>query len=282
MRYDFSNQSELFHIAVEILEDYDIISWSFGGGTALSSLYYQHRMSYDIDIFVEEYGEIQRLIEFEEEIAHNLGIDNNYIQSSPTGITFVLDDESHGLKLDFVYSPALTNDPFLKKEVFGVSNIKAQTPQEIIAKKLKFREKATIRDFVDYAIAEERDRVLSRLKSQGIVDIDRYFDVIDKFASLPQHIFDEELRWLIPEEKRSKEDFALSIHKIMQPGSTIRIALDSTGEVVAFDEFIEAYQAHYAPICELKVFTVPNTGLDYRELLELDEAKIRTLAISGM
>jgi len=55
-----------------------------------------------------------------------------------------------------------------------VFDVKVQTPQEIIAKKLKFREKATIRDFIDYAIVKEKDKVLSRLKSQGIVDIDRY------------------------------------------------------------------------------------------------------------
>ena len=81
-------------------------------------------------------------------------------------------------------------------------DVKVQTPQEIIAKKLKFREKATIRDFIDYAIVKEKDKVLSRLKSQGIVDIDRYFDVIDKFDSLAKHIFDEELRWLMLKEMR--------------------------------------------------------------------------------
>jgi hypothetical protein len=280
MRYNFLEQSELFHIALEILEDYTIKSWSFGGGTALSSLYYQHRMSYDIDIFVEEYGEIQRLLAFGEEIAQNLGIDSNYIQSSPTGITFILDDESHGLKLDFVYSPALSEDPFVVKEVFGVSDVKAQTPQEIIAKKLKFREKATIRDFVDYAIAEEKDQVLSRLKSQGIVDIDRYFDVIDKFDSLAKHIFDEELRWLMPKEKRSKGDFAQTIYRIMQPGESITVALDHTGEVVAFDEFIEPYRPLYAELGDFKIITIPNTGLEYRDLLEMDKNQIEALASS--
>jgi len=280
MRYDFSDQSELFHIALQILEDYGITSWSFGGGTALSQLYYQHRMSYDIDIFVEEYGEIQRLIEFQEEIAGNLGIDGSYIQSSTTGVTFILDDDSHGLKLDFVYSPALTDDPFLKKKVFGVPNVKVQTHQEIIAKKLKFREKATIRDFVDYAIAEESDQALSKLKSQGIVDIDRYFDVIDKFDLLAQHIFDEELRWLIPKEKRSKEDFSKTIYGVMQPGTTITVALDHTGEVVAFDEFIEPYRVLYAELGDFEIYTIPNTGLDYRDLLEMDKGEIEALASS--
>lgn len=48
--YDFSVQKQLFEIVYQILEDYDISDWSFGGGTALSYCYYQHRMSYDIDI----------------------------------------------------------------------------------------------------------------------------------------------------------------------------------------------------------------------------------------
>jgi len=169
MCYNFSEQSELFHIALEILEDY---------------------------------SEIQHLLAFGEEVAQNLAINSSHIQSSPTGVKFILNKESHGLKLDFVYSPALTKEPFVVKKVFGVFDVKVQTPQEIIAKKLKFREKATIRDFIDYAIVKEKDKVLSRLKSQGIVDIDRYFDVIDKFDSLAKHIFDEELRWLMLKEMR--------------------------------------------------------------------------------
>jgi len=54
----FNNALQLFRIALENLEDCNISSWLFGGGTVLSLLYYHHRMSYDIDIFVEEYGEI--------------------------------------------------------------------------------------------------------------------------------------------------------------------------------------------------------------------------------
>jgi len=280
MPYDFSTQEELFHIAYQILQDYSIADWSFGGGTALSALYYGHRISYDIDIFSEDYGEIQKIINAQKEIASNLGIDQMAIDASPTGITFYLDEGS--LKLDFVYSPVLTSDPYIHMDVFGKKGVKVQRPQEIIAKKLKFREKATIRDFVDYAVAEDREKILTSLKSEEIVDMDRYFEMIEKFDRFDAEVFNTELKLLMPDRASRKKDFALSIHKIMQPGNAIRVALDPTGEVVAFDEFIEAYQAHYAPICELKVFTVPNTGLDYRELLEMDEAEIRTLAISGM
>ena len=278
MPYDFSTQKELFHIAYQILQDYSVSDWSFGGGTALSALYYGHRMSYDIDIFSEDYSQIQKIINARQEIASNLGIDQMAVDASPTGITFYL--EGGSLKLDFVYSPALTSNPYKSMNVFGLQNIKAQRPQEIIAKKLKFREKATIRDFVDYAVAEDREKILTLLKSEEIVDMDRYFEMIEKFDHFDTAVFNTELKLLMPDRAICKEDFASSIHKIMKPGRKIRVALDPTGEVVAFDEFIEAYQAHYAPIGELKIITIPNTGLEYRDLLEMDENQIEALASS--
>ena len=276
---DFSDQARLFDIALAILEDYDITTWSLGGGTALSMLYYRHRLSYDIDIFIESFGEIQHILDHQEEIAANLGIDRNAILSSPTGVTFVLDDEAYGLKLDFVYSSALTNKPFVQCDVFDHSDITVQTPLEIVAKKLKFREKATIRDFVDYAIGEEKDELLSKLKTENVVDMDRYFDLIEKFDSISKTLFDEELRWLIPNSDISKETFADTIYGLMKPkDKTVRVAIDPSWEVVAFDEFIPAYQEQYAPIGKLEIYTIPNTGMDYKELMSLEKTQIVEMA----
>ncbi|WP_292654352.1 nucleotidyl transferase AbiEii/AbiGii toxin family protein [Nitratifractor sp.] len=276
MSYDFSTQKELFHIAYEILQDYGVSDWSFGGGTALSSLYYGHRMSYDIDIFSEDYSGIQTIIAAQKEITQNLGISELEVDASPTGITFYL--EGGKLKIDFVYSPALTSSAYNYRNVFGIENIKVQTPQEIIAKKLKFREKATIRDFVDYAVTEEKEKILTKLKSEAIVDMERYFDMIEKFDRLEAEAFNQELKLLLPRRAVCKDDFAHSIHNIMKPGKTIQVALDPSGEVVAFDEFIPAYQEHYAPIGELEIYTIPNTGMDYKELMRLEKAQILRLA----
>ena len=272
MSFDFSTQKELFHIAYEILQDYGVGDWSFGVGTALSSLYYGHRMSYDIDIFSEDYSGIQTIIASQKEITQNLGTNELEVAASPTGITFYL--EGGTLKIDFVYSPALTSSPYGSQNVFGIDNIKVQTPQEIIAKKLKFRGKATIRDFVDYAIAEEKEKILTKLKSEAIVDIERYFDMIEKFDRLEAETFNQELKLLLPGREVCKDDFARSIHNIMKPSQKIRIALDPSGEVVAFDEFIPAYQEHYAPIGELEIYTIPNTELDYKALMQMDKEQI--------
>ena len=278
-KYDFSSQSELFQIALDILEDYKIKSWSFGGGTALSFLYYRHRMSYDIDIFVDDYSEIQKILAFQDEISANLGIDDSLIQTSTSGITFILDDEGYGLKLDFVYSPALTQHAYEHRDVFGHSGVKVQTAKEIIAKKLKFREKATIRDFVDYAVAEREDKILSKLKSESIVDIDRYFDMIEKFNGIKKLFFDKELEGLMPGQNRVKEDFEETINALMQPGNVVSVALDHTGEVVAFDEFIEGYRSLYAELGDFEVFKINNPGLTYREILQLEKEEVISLAL---
>jgi len=277
--YNFSSQSELFQIALEILDDYDIRSWSFGGGTALSMLYYQHRMSYDIDIFLEDYSEIQKIIRFQEEIANNLGVDPLLIQSSSTGVTFIIDDADYGLKMDFVYSEPLTKDPFSYMQVFGIDNIKVQTAKEIIAKKLKYREKATIRDFVDYAIVERQDKILTQLKAEAIVDIDRYFDLIEKFNGIQKVFFDKELEGLMPGQNKVKEDFEEAINALMQPADIVTVALDHTGEVVAFDEFIDGYRSLYKELGSFEIFKINNPGLNYRDILQLNKANILKMIV---
>ena len=124
LTYNFSTQKELFEIAYAILEDYNITEWSFGGGTALSYCYYEHRMSYDIDIFSDDYSAIDQLIRNKEEIAQNLGISLAQVESSPSGITFILEEQGHGLKLDFLYGSSLTSTPYILKDVFGFTYCK--------------------------------------------------------------------------------------------------------------------------------------------------------------
>jgi hypothetical protein len=251
--YNFSTQKELFEIAYAILEDYNIYEWSFGGGTALSYCYYNHRMSYDIDIFSEDYSAIDQLIRNKKEIAQNLGISLAQVESSPSGITFILEEQGHGLKLDFLYGSSLTSTPYSSKDVFGFKNIKIQTPLEILARKLKHREIVTIRDFVDFAYSEQKDKILTKLKSENIVDIDRFLDVVEQFNSFNEMVFNQELKYLNSNIFRYKEDLSDTITGIMIPNEIIRVAVDDS-EVVAFDEFIEAYRELYEEIGSYVVY----------------------------
>jgi len=253
--YDFSTQKELFEIACAILEDYNIEEWSFGGGTALSYCYYEHRMSYDIDIFSEDYSAIGKLVANQEEIAKNLGISLSQIESSPSGITFILEEQGHGLKLDFLYSSSLTSTPYLLKDIFGFTNVKVQTPLEILARKLKYREIITIRDFVDFAYCEHKDEILTKLKSENIVDIDRFFDVVEQFNNFNEMVFNQELNYLDSNIFRDKEDLSTVINSLMIPNETIKVAVDDS-EVIAFDHFIEAYREVYEEVGSYTVYNL--------------------------
>jgi len=275
--YDFSTQKELFEIACAILEDYNIEEWSFGGGTALSYCYYEHRMSYDIDIFSEDYSAIGKLVANQEEIAKNLGISLSQIESSPSGITFILEEQGHGLKLDFLYSSSLTSTPYLLKDIFGFTNVKVQTPLEILARKLKYREIITIRDFVDFAYCEHKDEILTKLKSENIVDIDRFFDVVKQFNNFNEMVFNQELNYLDSNIFRDKEDLSTVINSLMIPNETIKVAVDDS-EVIAFDHFIDAYREVYEEVGSYTVYNLKRgdimkllgkNSITYQDILEL-------------
>jgi len=280
--YNFSIQKELFEIAFAILKDYNIDEWSFGGGTALSYCYYNHRMSYDIDIFSEDYSAIGRLIENQEEIAQNLGISLHQVESSPSGVTFILEEQGHGLKLDFLYGSSLTSTPYSSKDIFGLKKIKVQTTLEILARKLKHREIVTIRDFVDFAYSEQKDKILTKLKSENIVDIDRFLDIVEQFNDFNKIVFNQELKYLNSNIFIDKEDLSDIINGIMIPNKIIRVAVDDS-EVVAFDEFIKAYREVYEEIGSYVVYELKRDEVmkllgkefvTYRDILGLPKIEI--------
>jgi transcriptional regulator NrdR family protein len=240
--YDFSEQAALLEDAKYILEDYGIDEWSFGGGTALSCYYYNHRMSYDIDIFTEDRSSIQKLIDYKENICEGFGISIEDTEVSSSGITFILSDVEHQLKLDFVESGYLTSEPFIVANVLGLQNIKIQTPLEIVAKKIKHRKNITIRDCVDFAFVEKEHDIISKIKKEDIVDLDRFIDVYQQFISISDEDFNNHLEYLKTKFMQSKDDIKDIIYKAFNPKEIFSIAIDDNYEVLAVDEWVELYE----------------------------------------
>lgn len=242
---DFKEQEQLFAIATQILEDYEIKEWSFGGGTALAAAYLNHRKSFDIDIFTEHIGNIQILIDNKTMIAESLSISLTAVQESPSGITFILDDEGAQLKLDFLLRYPLTETPYNTFDIFGMTNIKVQSVEEILAKKLKHREIVTVRDYVDFHYSYKNGIINLPLFARSIVDIDRCIDIVNIFDQTDIHYFNLELNYMEPIGVSSKDDIQVSIYALIEFDEIIVIAYDSTGEIVAFNEFIERYREAY-------------------------------------
>lgn len=288
--YDFSEQVALLEDAKYILEDYGIEEWSFGGGTALSCYYYNHRMSYDIDIFTEDRSSIQKLIDYKESICEGFGISVEDTEISSSGITFILSDMEHQLKLDFVESGYLTTEPFIVADVLGVQNIKIQTPLEIVAKKIKYRKNITIRDCVDFAFVEKKHNIISKIKKENIVDLDRFRDIYQQFISICDEDFNNHLEYLKPKFMKSKDDIKDIIYKAFNPKEVFSIAIDDDYEVLAVDEWVDIYEDGYLDagevykkynnLSKLKLSLILNKSqneITYTDIINLSSENVKEL-----
>ena len=149
--------SELFNKALLILDCAKIPEeeWTFGGGTALS-LYFHHRESKDIDIFLTEAQYLPFLSPRLNEVARE--IVDDYTEAS----NFVKLRFPEG-EIDVVVAPYLTKDYCQIMEING-RKVRLETPEEIIVKKLFYRaENLKIRDIVDITIVyRERKTMLKQ------------------------------------------------------------------------------------------------------------------------
>jgi hypothetical protein len=130
------------------------VKWTFGGGTALA-LKLHHRISYDIDIFLEDAGLLRALSPNRNKAAR--------------AITDRWQDPGNYLKLereegaiDFIVAARLTDlSPWLYK--FKNREIPVEAPAEILAKKLKYRGSRLIpRDIFDILAAQRFDPAIMK------------------------------------------------------------------------------------------------------------------------
>jgi hypothetical protein len=121
------------------------LEWSFGGATAMR-LFFDHRESKDIDIFVTDSYIISGL--------------SPRLNSTTERLTADYNEQSHYLKLkfpegevDFIIGGKVVRDvPFVDRLVRG-RNAKVETPLEIVAKKCLYRaDRFTARDIFDLAV----------------------------------------------------------------------------------------------------------------------------------
>jgi hypothetical protein len=107
------------------------VDWSFGGGTAMR-LFYDHRQSKDIDIFVTDPHVISGL--------------SPRLNDTTGLLTSAYNEQSNSLKLqfpegevDFIIAGKLVGDvPFAKREISG-RMVNVETPIEVVAKKCFYR-----------------------------------------------------------------------------------------------------------------------------------------------
>lgn len=193
-------QKRLFLLGKQILDiQYPYPGeWSFGGGTALSEIYWNHRFSEDIDLFLHRPFGIEFLIPNSRNRALqkaifstllDLGFTEHYYNEQVRLLEYVFEDDT---KLQFLNSPPITDHPTEKWSAYGCPEISIDTPYETIAKKLLFRyNKAIARDFIDIAIFIHRMPTgIESLLRQEVIShdlLEDYTEIMEKLLENPEN-----------------------------------------------------------------------------------------------
>ena len=139
------NSKILLENAIDILTEAGIQKnrWAVGGGTVLSEIYH-HRLSKDIDIFVDD-------VQFISALSPKINDASSEAMYYEEGSQFVSLTYREG-KVDFIASPQITK--FSAKQMDFYSNhVYTEDPVEIVSKKLFYRGNFAVpRDIFDLAV----------------------------------------------------------------------------------------------------------------------------------
>ena len=141
-KWPISQWERLLGLALPVLSDLETC-WTLGGGTGLF-LSLNHRVSYDIDIFLEDPRALKRIAGDPriKRISDDWQFPGNYLK--------LIRQEG---EIDFILASNITENPFFVYNFKG-AQINVETPAEIIAKKIRYRGSSfAIRDIFDFARA---------------------------------------------------------------------------------------------------------------------------------
>ena len=150
--------NDVYYELIKPIEDKSILKdwWVFGGGTALSIFHFNHRKSFDIDIFITE----AQIFDF---LNPKWFIDETVLFNDKE---YRFDNANHhlglktndGIKVDFLLNEAIINMP-IKNTILNLDfDLYYESVEDIIAKKVKWRKEDNLaRDIFDLAVAIIKD-----------------------------------------------------------------------------------------------------------------------------
>lgn len=196
--------------------------WVFGGGTALAMFHFNHRKSFDIDIFVTEAQVfdflnpkwyIDETTLFDQSEYRFDGM-NNHVQLKTK-------DE---IKVDFLLNEAIINKPILNITIPLDFELYYESVEDIIAKKVKWRKEDNLtRDIFDLAVAiSKNNAILKGLIESRVISYEDLEKLNKSLNSLNLDIYNLELEKIEPQSdeyldiaNRAKEIIQTNIRKII-------------------------------------------------------------------
>jgi hypothetical protein len=158
----YADQIQAFNWLIEerfgALPNTDSSLLRFGGGTALAMYHFQHRLSFDIDLFAVDaqvLGYFSPKVWLEE--SRYFKSDDYIDQSNHVGFL-----SHNGIKVDILISTNLSENYFIdaSREIFPV-DVYVEDIKDILAKKIVFRSgQNKTRDIIDIAISVSHDKMI--------------------------------------------------------------------------------------------------------------------------
>jgi predicted nucleotidyltransferase component of viral defense system len=186
--------------AYRFLPNQDYSTIRFGGGTALAMYYFQHRLSFDIDLFVTDiqilnYLSPKHWIDETDKFNSSKYIDlSNHIR--------VL-EKKNNIKVDVLVSQSASSDYLLddSKDIF-CSDVYVESIEDIIAKKIVYRRNDNLtRDIIDIAIAiKVQDSILLDMLESGLINKQDLKELKNSLEHLDRATFEEEIEIVAPFE----------------------------------------------------------------------------------
>ena len=138
--------------------------WLFGGGTALSIFHFQHRVSFDLDIFITE-SQIFDFLDPKWFIDETDLFDNSNYRFDALKKHLQLRTKKSNIKVDFLLNESIIKQPKQNMILELDYKLYYETIEDIIAKKIKWRKKDNIaRDIFDIAMSISHDKdILQKL-----------------------------------------------------------------------------------------------------------------------
>lgn len=180
-------------------DDHSLIR--FGGGTALAIYYYQHRLSFDIDLFVTDMQVLNYLSP-----KHWIDETNKFNSSSYIDLSHHIRvlEKKNNIKIDLLVSQSSTTNYLVddSKKLFK-ETIYVESIEDIIAKKIVYRRNDNLtRDIIDIAISiKQKDDFLENMLASGLINLNDVQELYNALKNLDKTTFDEELEIVAPFEK---------------------------------------------------------------------------------
>ena len=173
----------------------------FGGGTALAIYYFQHRLSFDIDLFATDIQILNYLSPKHWIEETSLFNSSSYIDLS--NHIRVLHKENN-IKIDVLVAQEVSKDYLVddSKKIFDTT-IYVESIEDIIAKKIVYRRNDNLtRDIIDIAISiKYADNVLQKLYDLEKINRNDVQELYSSLLKLDLNTFREEVEIVQPFEK---------------------------------------------------------------------------------